>query len=168
MQLDELFSVQFIFMWTGRKANFTIEPQKCEGHKKCDWILISNGDFNLQISPQKKKLPMIQFFQIGLILSKKQSIVNCSQNSKSLKPYTFWFFAFWFKYKSVFVSYSLRSWPFPTECWRCFFFSWPNNWFFKETKNWNSHCSKKCASFPKNCGSTSVFKWICFQGFQAE
>ena len=42
------------FSFVKRKANSTIERQKCKGHEKPDRLLISLMEFNYQISQRNK------------------------------------------------------------------------------------------------------------------
>ena len=70
---SELFlsSVHF-FSFVKRKANYIIEQQKCKRHKKRNRPLVSIMEFNFQISQRNKKIYLlIQFSQIGFLLSKK-------------------------------------------------------------------------------------------------
>ena len=39
------------------KANSIIDQQKCEGHEKCDRVVISKMEINYQISQRNKILP---------------------------------------------------------------------------------------------------------------
>ena len=85
------FRVQFISR-VSRRSNFTAEHQKCKGHEKHDRPLVSKMEFNYQISHISVNVNFylsIHFFQIGLILSKKVSIINCSRNSKNFKVISF-------------------------------------------------------------------------------
>ena len=57
------FLFQFSFFFVQRKANFTIEQQKCKGHKKRDRLLISKREFNFKISQRNNKFNLlIQFY----------------------------------------------------------------------------------------------------------
>ena len=63
--------IQFISFDKG-KANSTIEQQKWKGQEKRDGLLGSEMVFDFDISQRNKKnYLLIQFSQIGLILSKK-------------------------------------------------------------------------------------------------
>ena len=49
------FSLAQFISSVERKTNCTIEQQKCKGHKNCDRLLVSNVDFNIQISQRNEK-----------------------------------------------------------------------------------------------------------------
>ena len=93
------FRVQFISR-VRRKSNFTAEHQKSKGHEKHDRPLVSKMEFNYQISHISVNVNFyisIHFFQIGLILSKKVSIINGSRNSKNFKVISFFLEVFFSK-----------------------------------------------------------------------
>ena len=71
-----LIFVSSVRFFLQRKANSTIEHQKCKGQEKRDRFLFSKVIFNYHISQRKKTLVMIQFSQIGIVISIR--IIVCS------------------------------------------------------------------------------------------
>ena len=56
LRFDRSFFIQVQFIsFVKRKANSTIEQQKCKGHEKRGRLLVSKVDLNYQISERSKK-----------------------------------------------------------------------------------------------------------------
>ena len=72
-----------------RKANSTIEGQKCKGHEKPDRLLIFKLEIKYQISQRNKFLPIDTVFSNWFDFNKKVSIINRSTISKSFKAIKF-------------------------------------------------------------------------------
>ena len=52
----------YFFSNVKKKANSTIEQQKCKSHEKRDRLLISKMEINYQISQRNKSLPIDPVF----------------------------------------------------------------------------------------------------------
>ena len=57
--------VIFIILFVKRKANFSIEQQKCKGHEKLDRPLVSKIEFKIS-QRNEKKLPFDSVFSNGV------------------------------------------------------------------------------------------------------
>ena len=70
-----------------RKANSTIEQQKCKGREKRDRPLISKIEINYQDSSEKEVLPIDPVFSNRIIFNNKFCIRSCSPYSKSFEAF---------------------------------------------------------------------------------
>ena len=91
-----------------RKANSTIEQQKCKGPRKRDWLLFLKRFLNFRFSSE------IQTFLIDSVSSnwvnfiKKVEIINCSRNSKSSRKFWISFSIFFYSLMKRFPLIPLR------------------------------------------------------------